>query len=348
MKEKIIAEYLISWFRVNKRDLPWRGTNDPYKIWLSEIILQQTRVAQGLPYFEKFRTSFETIFDLANASETQVLKCWEGLGYYSRARNLHVTAKYIVSELKGEFPKNYESLLKLKGVGNYTAAAIASFAYNEKVAVLDGNVMRVLARIYGYEGDISELRSRNELQKLADSIIPNKVPGLFNQAIMEFGALHCTPINPSCFKCGLSKLCDAYAMKKQDILPIKSKKIKVKERFFNYLVIKNKTGEIFFNQRKKGDIWEGLYDFLLVETESECLQFDKILPFIKFKIIFLSVSNSYKHILTHQRIFAKFWIVELPEEKNIPVSLQKFTLKEASQLPRPILIKNFFDKQILM
>ena len=230
------GQKLTSWYLQNKRDLPWRKTKNPYKIWLSEVILQQTRVVQGLPYYENFVNSFPTVFDLAKADEQQVLKIWQGLGYYSRARNLHHTAQYISENLNGEFPKTYNELIKLKGIGSYTASAIASFCFDEKVAVLDGNVYRVLSRYFGVETDISSSKAKKEFQNLADEVLDKNRPALFNQAIMEFGALQCVPKNPNCEVCVLNDSCLALKDKKVAQLPVKVKKTKVKKRFLNYLI----------------------------------------------------------------------------------------------------------------
>ena len=228
----IFSNSLIQWYLNNKRDLPWRNTQNPYLIWLSEIMLQQTRVAQGLPYYMAFTNAFPTVFELANASEEQVLKLWQGLGYYSRARNLHKTAQFVASELNGEFPDNNKDLLKLKGIGDYTAAAIASFAYNEAVPVVDGNVFRVLSRYFDIETDISLVTAKKEFSALAFELMPKNDPASFNQAIMEFGALQCVPKNPSCEICVFNSSCAALQKKKVHLLPFKSKKIKVSYRFF--------------------------------------------------------------------------------------------------------------------
>ncbi|MEY2629135.1 MAG: Adenine glycosylase, partial [Bacteroidota bacterium] len=235
------SKSLIQWYLQNKRDLPWRNTIDPYFIWLSEIMLQQTRVAQGLPYFLRFTEAFPTVFDLAKADEEQVLKLWQGLGYYSRARNLHKTAQQVAFEYNGEFPKSYAELLKLKGIGEYTAAAIASFAYNESVPVVDGNVYRVLSRYFEVETDIASLGAKKEFTQLAAELLPAGEANLFNQAIMEFGALQCVPKNPNCTNCIFSDSCAALQKKKVDQLPVKSKKIKVKTRFFTYLVFEDEV-----------------------------------------------------------------------------------------------------------
>lgn len=257
---------LIKWYLQNKRDLPWRNTVNPYHIWLSEIMLQQTRVAQGLPYFIAFIEVFPTVFDLANAEEEQVLKLWQGLGYYSRARNLHATAKYIATELKGDFPPNYDQLLLLKGVGEYTAAAIVSFAYNEPVAVVDGNVFRVLSRYFNIDNDISDGKTKKEFQILAQELLPKNKAALFNQAIMEFGALQCVPKNPDCANCILSSSCAGLQHKKVNILPVKSKKTKVTNKFFNYLILKDIQGNFVVQKREGKGIWENLYEFTLIET----------------------------------------------------------------------------------
>src|SRR6218665_1506972 len=230
------SNILIKWYLQNKRDLPWRKTVDPYQIWLSEIMLQQTRVAQGMPYFFAFTKEFPTVKDLADASEEKVLKLWQGLGYYSRARNLHKTAQYIAYDLNGVFPDSYKELLKLKGVGEYTAAAIASFSYNESVPVVDGNVFRVLSRYFDVETDIALTSTKKEFTALAFELMQKNNPALFNQAIMEFGALQCVPKSPDCENCVLNSGCLALLKKKVNQLPVKSKKMKAKNRFFNYVV----------------------------------------------------------------------------------------------------------------
>ena len=240
---------LIKWYLQNKRDLPWRTTQDPYCIWLSEIILQQTRVAQGLPYFLAFTSSFPTVHDLAQASEQDVLKLWQGLGYYSRARNLHQAAQYISVELKGIFPKSYTELLGIKGVGTYTAAAIASFCYGEAVPVVDGNVFRVLARYLGVPADIAAASAKKEFAALANELMPKNQAALFNQALMEFGALQCVPKSPTCGACVFQSSCAALATKQVSSLPYKSKKTKVTVRHFNYLVLIDEANKSSIQQR---------------------------------------------------------------------------------------------------
>ncbi len=334
---------LVQWYLQNKRDLPWRDTINPYQIWLSEIILQQTRVAQGLPYFISFINAFPTVFDLANAEEDQVLKLWQGLGYYSRARNLHATAKYVAHELNGIFPDNYKELLKLKGIGEYTAAAIASFSYNEPVAVLDGNVYRVLSRYFNMDNDISDTKTKKVFQTLAQEVLLKDNPAIFNQAIMEFGALQCVPKNPDCESCVLSNSCAALQYNKVAQLPVKSKKTKVTPKYFNYLILKDITDKFIVQKREGKGIWENLYEFPLFETaelmapeviEKQLIQMDFFGQ--KAKEIILLNSEIIKHKLSHQHLFIRFFLmefdVELPDSKGF---------EEIKKLPFPIVIHNF-------
>ena len=258
---------LIKWYLQNKRDLPWRKTTNPYPIWLSEIMLQQTRVAQGTPYFLSFTAAFPTVFDLAKANEEQVLKLWQGLGYYSRARNLHKTAQTVAFEMNGVFPDNYADLLKLKGIGEYTAAAIASFSYNECVPVVDGNVFRVLSRYFDVETDIAQASAKKEFAALAFELMPKDNPAQFNQAIMEFGALQCVPKNPNCTECVFNNSCAALQKKKVDQLPVKSKKTKVRNRYFNYIVAVDDLENTIIQKRTAKGIWHNLYEFPLIETD---------------------------------------------------------------------------------
>ncbi|MBL4704506.1 MAG: A/G-specific adenine glycosylase, partial [Flavobacteriales bacterium] len=255
---------IISWYTVHKRDLPWRKTKNPYKIWLSEIILQQTRIDQGTSYYLKFEAHYPTINDLANASEDEVLKDWQGLGYYSRARNLHGTAKHIVNELGGEFPNTYQEILKLKGVGDYTASAIASFCFGESEAVVDGNVYRVLSRYFGIETPIDSGKGKKEFKQLANQLICTENPSTFNQGIMEFGALQCKPKSPDCSQCPFQSSCVAYAKDKVGLLPIKEKKLKQRNRFFDYFLFLDNQQTIL-QQRTQKDIWQQLYEFPMIE-----------------------------------------------------------------------------------
>lgn len=336
---------LILWYLQNKRDLPWRNTTNPYPIWLSEIILQQTRVAQGTPYFLSFVNTFPTVFDLAAANEEQVLKLWQGLGYYSRARNLHKTAQYVADELSGVFPETYKELLKLKGVGEYTAAAIASFSYNEAVPVVDGNVFRVLSRFFDLETDISLASAKKEFAALAFELMPQDNPALFNQAIMEFGALQCVPKSPDCSVCVFNTSCAALQKKKVDQLPVNSKKLKVRNRFFNYLVVNDEKENTIISKRTEKGIWQNLYEFPLIETVKE-EDFDFISTNIQknfFKsneIISVGEYNekSIIHKLSHQHLHIKFWKVNVKD--TIENGIDSATLKT---FPFPIVIFNFIE-----
>ena len=340
---------LTQWYLQNKRDLPWRKTVNPYKIWLSEIMLQQTRVAQGTPYFLSFTTAFPTVFDLAAANEEQVLKLWQGLGYYSRARNLHKTAQYVANELSGVFPDNYNDLLKLKGVGEYTAAAIASFSYNEAVPVVDGNVFRVLSRYFDVETDIASAYAKKEFAALAFELMPKGNPAIFNQAIMEFGALQCVPKSPNCGICIFNTSCAALQKKKVDQLPVKSKKLKVRNRFFNYLVVLDDNENTIIQKRIAKGIWHNLYEFPLIETE-RVEDFDCIANLIQsdfFKgneIVGISESNpeTIIHKLSHQHLHIKFWKIKV--NGTIKNAINSKTVKT---FPFPIVIHNFIEKDFL-
>ena len=304
---------LVSWYQNNKRDLPWRNTVNPYHIWLSEIILQQTRVLQGTPYYLAFLMSFPTIEDLANAPEDKVLKMWQGLGYYSRARNLHFTAKDIVNNFGGEFPNDYKQILELKGVGVYTAAAIISFAFDMPYAVVDGNVIRVLSRVFGVSIPFDTSAGKKEFQQLAQEYLIEKDAAIYNQAIMEFGAIQCKPKSPNCSSCPMQDFCIAYSANSVAELPVKSKKIKVKNRFLHYLMIEQEDN-IFLGKRKSG-IWIGLYEFPFLEfpikmNEKQVMQSDEWLKiFLNFTCDVKSVSSEFIHILSHQKIHAQFWLI---------------------------------------
>jgi A/G-specific adenine glycosylase len=341
------SNVLIKWYLQNKRDLPWRNTTNPYQIWLSEIMLQQTRVAQGMPYFLSFTTAFPTVFDLAAANEEEVLKLWQGLGYYSRARNLHKTAQYIASDLNGIFPGNYADLLKLKGVGEYTAAAIASFSYNEVVPVVDGNVFRVLSRYFDIETDIAQASAKKEFAALAFELIPKDNPATFNQAIMEFGALQCVPKSPNCGICVFNESCAALQKKKVDQLPVKSKKVKVRNRYFNYLVVADENENTIIQKRTDKGIWHNLYEFPLIETDKE-EDFDFITEQIQSdyfqdnSIISILEDNdkSIIHKLSHQHLHIKFWKVNL--NGSIENGINNTVLRT---FPFPIVIHNFIEKE---
>lgn len=341
------SKSLIQWYLQNKRDLPWRNTIDPYFIWLSEIMLQQTRVAQGLPYFLRFTEAFPAVFDLAKADEEQVLKLWQGLGYYSRARNLHKTAQQVAFEFNGKFPANYAELLKLKGIGEYTAAAIASFAYNESVPVVDGNVYRVLSRYFEVETDIASSGAKKEFTQLAAELLPAGEANLFNQAIMEFGALQCVPKNPDCANCIFNNSCAALQKKKVAQLPIKSKKVKVRTRFFTYLVFEDEVNNTLIQKRTQKGIWHNLYEFPLLETDNdlspEALS-DLLLKhtYVENKILDISRFNEavMVHKLTHQHLNICFWKVRVASKLS-----EGTNWKSVKKLPFPIVIHNFIEAE---
>ncbi|OXA84377.1 A/G-specific adenine glycosylase [Flavobacterium hercynium] len=338
---------LINWYLQNKRDLPWRNTTNSYQIWLSEIMLQQTRVAQGMPYFFSFTKNFPTVFDLANADEEQVLKLWQGLGYYSRARNLHKTAQYVANELNGVFPESFKELLKLKGVGEYTAAAIASFSYNEAVPVVDGNVFRVLSRYFGIESDITLPATKKEFTELAFELMPKDNPAIFNQAIMEFGALQCVPKSPDCTVCVFNESCVALQKRKVDVLPVKSKKVKVTNRFFNYLILEDAVGNTLIQKRASKGIWHNLYEFPLLETTA-IVEFDFVSTAVKneifpsYTIISIEECNNATviHKLSHQHLHIQFWKIKIKDV--IENGVDAYNLKT---FPFPIVIYNFIEKQ---
>jgi A/G-specific adenine glycosylase len=339
------SNLLIQWYLREKRDLPWRKTTDPYAIWLSEIILQQTRVAQGLPYFLRFLESYPTVFDLANAEEEHVLKLWQGLGYFSRARNLHTTAKHVAFELKGVFPIFYKDLLKLKGIGEYTAAAIASIANGEAVPVVDGNVYRLLSRYFMVETDISSSSAKKEFFELAASLLPKEKASLFNQAMMEFGALQCVPKNPDCHNCVFNGSCLALKHHKVNLLPVKLKKTKVTHRYFNYFIIKDALGNSVIRKRTEKGIWHNLYEFPLLETEQETgfettLQLIDDFPF-GFTPIHIKPLHPTPivHKLSHQNLQIRFWEVETNLELQ-----DAMPLKEIKKHPFPIVIHNFMEE----
>lgn len=333
------SKAITTWYENNKRDLPWRKTKDPYLIWISEIILQQTKVAQGLPYYLKFSSDFPTIQSMSNANESQILKYWQGLGYYSRARNMHFTAKYICNNLNGDFPDNYDELLKLKGVGEYTAAAISSFCFNENKAVVDGNVFRVLSRYFGLYTAIDTSKGKKEFTQLANQVICKEFPGKHNQAIMEFGALLCTPKNPNCKQCNLSESCIAYNKNEISKLPFKSKKLIQKKRYFNYLVVTDGLS-VFIEQRNKKDIWEKLYQFPIIETEEEVheLPNNSILTNLDSEIIDIRTS---KHVLSHQIIYAKFWLFKSDKSIESIPDLKSVNINDIDNYAVPKLVENY-------
>ncbi|HAP58621.1 MAG TPA: A/G-specific adenine glycosylase [Cytophagales bacterium] len=353
MDAKIFRERLLGWYQEHQRDLPWRHTRDPYPIWLSEIILQQTRVAQGLPYWEKFMQAFPTLPDLASAEEQQVLRLWQGLGYYSRARNLHACAKQVMEEYNGQFPRTYDELLKLKGVGKYTAAAIAYFAFGEAVPVVDGNVYRLFSRVFGIETDIASSKAFNEFFNLGLELIDTQRAGAFNQASMEFGATYCKPQNPPCLTCTFASGCHALATGQQAKLPVKIKKTKVKDRYFHYLVFVH-ADQVLVRTRPVGDIWTGLHDFHLVETTKPATpdewptDLGKLLMGHSLK----GGDVEYKHLLSHRRLHARFYEVNVPEKDAFEglatqLEMQAVTWGNLENLAKPVLILRFLnDREI--
>ncbi|MDM1065177.1 A/G-specific adenine glycosylase [Myroides odoratimimus] len=343
----IFSNKLITWYLENKRFLPWRETKNPYAIWLSEIILQQTRVAQGLPYFEAFLTTYPTVKDLADAPEDDVMRLWQGLGYYSRARNLHATAKKVAYELNGVFPPNYKELLTLKGVGEYTAAAIASIAYDEVVPVVDGNVFRVLSRVYGITSDISTNTTKKEFQALAATLIPQHDPATFNQAIMDFGAIQCTPKSPDCPSCPYIKECVAYQTNQVAVLPIKLSKVKVKKRYLDFIIFIDKDGNTHIEQRTAKDIWQQLYQFPVFDSFTHHVEdIDSALreryDTLYIKEIKELTIDAIIHQLSHQKLHIKFWCVQIEATPSLQTSWE-----DLNKFGFPIVIHNFITSLVL-
>jgi A/G-specific adenine glycosylase len=346
MMEKWFTKGICQWYRQNKRELPWRNEKDPYRIWLSEVILQQTQVKQGLSYYLKFRKNYPTVRHLAIASQDQILKDWQGLGYYSRARNMHAAAQSIVSNQGGIFPSNYEEIRKLKGIGDYTAAAIASFAYDLPYAVVDGNVYRVLSRVFGMSSPVDSLEGKKLFQEMASALLDKAAPAEHNQAIMEFGSQFCRPAKPDCPSCIFKNKCAAYANNKVGDLPLKQKKIKIRTRFLNYVVLLDKNNHIVINKRHEKDIWRGLYDFPLIESQSEVApksllasQYFSEKTGKNSKI--MHISEPYKHILTHQKLFARFYVVKT--KKKHPKALETVCISEIKKTAFPRLIEKYLN-----
>jgi len=338
------TKILMHWYSNNKREMPWRMTEDPYKIWLSEIILQQTQIKQGLPYYKVFVANFPSIFDLAEASEERVLKLWQGLGYYSRARNLHTTAKYIVDTFNGNFPSTYEDLLKLKGVGDYTASAIGSICFGLPTAVVDGNVYRVLARYYGVSTPINSTQGIKEFKVIAQKLIDTKNSGDYNQAIMEFGAMQCKPSSPNCSVCPLQSNCKAFMKDMINELPVKLKKTKIKKKYFNYIVMISEDGKTILQQRKGNGIWQNLYQFPLIESQKGLsvngLKKEKPFQELIDKPLKINLFNKEEiiHKLSHQHLYTKFWIVNIKKHSDNAISISNL-----KKYPVPTLIGNFIE-----
>ena len=346
MDERYFSEKLVKWYELNKRDLPWRDSNDPYNIWLSEIILQQTRVNQGLPYYLRFIERFPNVVALAEAKEDEVLRLWQGLGYYSRARNLHKCAKLVSSSpFNGSFPTNYSILKQLPGIGDYTAAAIASFAAREIVPVIDGNVFRVLARVFGLSDDISSGAGKKRFRKLAETLISQNSPDIYNQAIMDFGATWCTPRTPNCEACVFKKGCFAFNNDLQDQLPVKAKARKPRKRYFYYFVVRSGKS-LLMRKRKADDIWQGLYDFFLVERDRP----QNVMELLRARTVKqpdpqrVKISKEYKHILSHQTIISRFTVIDNDDvdlESFAEPALEYYLIQKIHELPKPVLISRF-------
>jgi len=339
---------LINWYLLNKRDLPWRHTNDAYTIWLSEVILQQTRVEQGLPYFNKFLENFPTVNDFANATEAKVLKLWQGLGYYSRGRNMHATAQTVVKDYHGIFPNLHDELIKLKGIGEYTAAAISSFSSGEARAVVDGNVFRVLSRYYGIATAINSPAGKKEFFTLANELLYQDDPALYNQAIMEFGAMQCKPKSPNCGICPLNQTCYAFNHKMVNELPVKLKKAAQKHRYINYFVCFDGE-QVLVRERQAGDVWQHLYDFPSIETlipeDADGSFFaDMVRNTFGSSVDFMLISAK-KHLLTHQIIHIQFfalknYIFNFNKQKE----LNWVSLSKLDELPQPKVIHDFVQE----
>ncbi len=349
-----VSQKIVDWYAINKRNLPWRYTKDPYKIWVSEIVLQQTRVEQGLNYYLRFIDRFPSVESLASANEDEVLKYWQGLGYYSRARNLHFSAKYIVESLNGKFPNTFAELKKLKGVGDYTAAAIASFAYNEKVPLVDGNVYRVLSRLFAEGTPIDTSNGKKLFSELANELLSKQEAQVFNQAIMEFGALQCKPSAPDCDQCPIQTNCLSFAEKKIAAYPVKSKKVKVRKRFLNYLFIAD--GEnTFLKKRNSNDIWKGLFEFPLIETKSKVslktLSKTKewVNLFNNLEVTVIEESEAIKHQLSHQQLIVLFFKLKINgaiEKNNRLSEFQCTPILTINKYAVPKVIENYL-KEVL-
>lgn len=346
------ADEITHWYQLHKRDLPWRQSTDPYVIWLSEIILQQTRVDQGKPYFYRFLEKYPDVSAFANATEEEILKLWQGLGYYSRARNMLKTAQFIQREFNGNFPGQYSELIKLKGVGEYTAAAIASFAANEPKAVVDGNVYRILARWFGIEEPVNSTKGKKTYQQIADRLLNPMNPGLHNQAMMEFGALMCKPKNPGCIICPVNAACYAFNHQVISRLPVKLKKNKIRERFFNYFVILDDQ-HIILKKRGEKDIWANMYDFPLFEStlnldvEKVCKLsgFEKFLG--KSKIIDISLLEN--TMLTHQKIFYRFIYLKMdPKQIILPQDWFLVASDGLEKYPTPKIVSQCLNKIFIL
>ena len=339
-----VSDKLIAWYQKHKRTLPWRDIYDPYKIWLSEIILQQTQVAQGLSYYQKFIEAFPNVNLLAKAKEDKVLQLWQGLGYYSRARNLHAAAITVSKEYKGQFPKTYDDIKNLKGVGDYTAAAITSFAFNLPYAVVDGNVYRVYARVFDIAIPINSTEGKKQFQLLANELLNAKKPALHNSAVMEFGALHCKPQNPKCDTCPIQVHCVAFKNDTISLRPVKQKKIKIKHRYLHYFVL-NYKNKVYVQKRTQKDIWQNLYEFFSIETQeptpsNQLLEHTSLLQLTsQFKV--QSIQVVAKHILSHQHLHTTFYELNLDSPIKNNTVLKAINRSALNTMAIPQLIKKY-------
>ena len=339
---------LIHWYRIGHRDLPWRKTQDPYKIWLSEVILQQTRVDQGMDYYFKFVENFPTVQHLAEASEEEVLKLWQGLGYYSRARNLRATAQLVRSQFNGKFPMNHDELRSLKGIGPYTAAAIASFAFNQPYAVVDGNVYRVLSRYFGIQDAIDSTKGKKIFQSIAQELIPENDPAAYNQAIMELGATICTPSSPDCINCPVEAACVAKKEGTIAELPYKEKRTKVKELHLHYLVLKANEKLLIRHRQQKG-FWHKLWDFPCLESNNSlsadqlAAEFRQISSSASLELQNLQHSVSLNHLLSHRKLNVHFYLAETKEPFEVQAPLKWIELTDYQKFAIPRVIDKFWS-----
>ena len=344
-----ISTELIIWYNIKKRDLPWRDITDPYRIWISEIILQQTRVNQGLSYYNRFIERFPTVAILAGADEDSVLKYWQGLGYYTRARNVHKASKQIIDQFNGIFPTGYKDIINLAGIGEYTAAAISSFAYNKHFAVVDGNVYRVLSRLFNIQTPINSSAGKKEYALLAQNLLSETLPAMHNQALMEFGALQCVPASPNCDVCPLKLICIAFKNNLISTLPVKSQKKKSTNRFFNYLFIRFED-KTFLQKRVAKDVWQNLYEFPLIGTD-RLLSAQELVDTENFKFIFNGlinveinkITNPVKHVLSHRVIFAQFIFINVYEKNEILNQLIQVQLNEIDHYAVSRLMELFLE-----
>ena len=334
---KSFSTPLLKWYDKHKRTLPWRDIGDPYLIWLSEIILQQTRVAQGLEYYLKFAKRFPTPLSLARAGEDEVLKLWQGLGYYSRARNLHAAAK----SMNGKFPTTYEGVRALKGVGDYTAAAICSMAYQMPYAVVDGNVYRVLSRVFGIETPIDSTAGKKEFAALAQKLLDKNRPGDFNQALMDFGATRCTPQTPTCKKCPFCKSCVALKTNRIEELPVKAQKTKISARYFHYIYVEQ-GNFTWLHKRGAADVWQNLYELPLVETADSQVDFSSVKWLKKVRPVL--ISRPIKHVLSHRIIYADLYKVVLPPPQRVPAEFIRVSKRQLGNYAVSRLVQKLLEK----